>query len=170
MRGQAQPIDLLGLVPDLERVPGFKSSLRSQRSSRVDGTIHATVSAGRASDGLSIRIWVMVTPTPAKAEAEALHWVRTPAGDMKPGSPSGASFGQKSWYSRYEPGKTPQGSLTLLVLDGRTLTRVDLSARRDAGVAHPFSASDRELAETLASEIVTKLKQKGYAQISEQLP
>lgn len=110
----------------------------------------------------------MVTPTPAKAEAEALHWVRTPAGDMTLGSPSGASFGQKSWYSRYASGETRQGSLTLLVLDGRTLTRVDLSARRDAGVAHDLSASDLELAETLANEIVTNLKQKGSTQISGQ--
>ena len=157
----AAPIsDVASALASSAELPDFKEyELKAEPKGKY-------VWANRKADGMRLRITVVALPSAAEAQKICDTLTYPPGGRMPETSPSGRIIGQKVWMSQYPKGKQPEDAFTLVVLDGRTVTVIQMllqigKDQRGFAVSRKFAPADLTFAETMAIGRVTKLAAMG---------
>jgi hypothetical protein len=96
--------------------------------------------------------------------------VRSPGGKMLSGTVSKRSIGQNSWYSKDKKNRTPHGSFSMIVHDGRTLVKISIALpiiehKNGKPVERQINQSDLMFVENTALKCLDKLSRMGYTKV-----
>ena len=158
--------DALATLPVESELPEFKE-FKSVYSKQNGNRAGASVTLWRKNDGAQFRIESVIADSEEAAKALVQQGIITQAGPgpMPKGSLTKRQIGQECYNSNRQQGP-PQGAVTLVARDGRSVAFVQLAVpvtkKNGKFVAPPLTTADMALVEKHALKVLDKLTQKGY--------